>query len=135
MQWIRLEEKYLSKILNDSSLASGYNFNYKIHYNLLLDIPLSTRPKNKFSFILNDEVHINFGKQIVYNYFDQNRFFTGFKVNITKSNNFQLGYMYQFSNYLRETNTEITMLQGHFIFKTLITGEKKLFSYCSTPLY
>jgi hypothetical protein len=74
MQWIRLEEKYRQKILNDSTLAGGYNFNYKLRYNLWYEIPFSQQPANKSSFVLNDEVHINFGKQIVYNYFDQNRF-------------------------------------------------------------
>jgi hypothetical protein len=95
-QAIRLEEKYRHKILNDSTLAQGYNFNYKIRYNLHWEIPFTRQPANKFSFILNDEIHINFGKQVVYNYFDQNRFFAGFKVNINKHDNLQFGYMNQF---------------------------------------
>ena len=45
------------------------------------------------SFIANDELHINFGKEIVNNYFDQNRFFLGFKYQFTGSSNVQLGYM------------------------------------------
>jgi hypothetical protein len=96
MQWIRLEEKYRRKILNDSTLASGYNFNYKLRYNLFYEIPFSQKPENRLSFVVNDEVHINFGKQIVYNYFDQNRFFLGFKFNTNKHDNVQLGYMNQF---------------------------------------
>ena len=96
MQWIRLEEKYRHNILNDSTLASGYGFNYKLRYNLWYEIPFSHDPANKFSFVLNDEVHINFGKQVVYNYFDQNRFFAGFKFNTNKHDNVQLGYMNQF---------------------------------------
>jgi hypothetical protein len=93
MQWIRLEEKYRHKILNDSALAGGYNFNYKIRYNLFWEIPFSQKTTNKFSFVINDEVHINFGKHIIYNYFDQNRFFAGLKVNIKKHDNLQFGYM------------------------------------------
>lgn len=93
MQWIRLEERYRHKILNDSALADGYNFNYKIRYNLFWEIPFSSKLTNKLSFVINDEVHINFGKQIIYNYFDQNRFFAGFKVNIKKHDNLQFGYM------------------------------------------
>ncbi|WP_018617199.1 DUF2490 domain-containing protein [Segetibacter koreensis] len=96
MQWIRLEEKYRHKILNDSTLANGYNFNYKFRYNLFWDVPLRQSPNNKVSFIVNDEVHINFGKQIIYNYFDQNRFFIGFKFDFNKHENLQLGYMNQF---------------------------------------
>ena len=95
MQWFRLEEKFKRKILNDSTLASGYTFNYKVRYNFVLQAPLSRKgiqPKT-LSFVFNDEVHINFGKQIVYNYFDQNRFFLGFSYQTNKTDNLQFGYM------------------------------------------
>lgn len=93
MQWFRLEEKYRQKILNDSTIADGYNFNFKLRYNFFWDIPFSQKPGYKFSFVVNDEVHVNFGKEIVYNTFDQNRFFLGFKYNTSKTDNVQLGYM------------------------------------------
>ena len=95
MQWIRLEEKFRHKILNDSTLADGYSFNYKLRYNLWYEIPLSKKGivPGSLSFIVNDEVHINFGKQIINNYFDQNRFFIGFKYQINAHDNLQAGYM------------------------------------------
>lgn len=95
MQWIRLEEKFRRKILNDSTLGSGYTFNYKVRYNLWYEIPFSkkgVRP-HALSFIANDEIHINFGKQIIYNYFDQNRFFAGIKYQASAQTNIQAGYM------------------------------------------
>ena len=49
-----------------------------------------------FSFIVNDEVHINAGKEITYNYFDQNRFFTGFAYHLNAHDNIQVGYMNMF---------------------------------------
>ena len=49
--------------------------------------------KNTFSFILNDEIHVNFGEHIVYNYFDQNRFFIGFAYHTNATDNIQFGYM------------------------------------------
>ena len=67
MQWFRLEERYRRKILNDSTLAGGRSFNWKLRYNIWYEIPLSQKgivPK-AWSFIVNDELHINFGKQIV----------------------------------------------------------------------
>lgn len=95
MQWIRLEERYRRKVLNDSTLASGYNFNFRVRYNIWYEVPLSSKPvaPKSFSFIANDEVHINFGKEIVNNYFDQNRFFLGFKYQVNTTGNVQFGYM------------------------------------------
>jgi hypothetical protein len=95
MQWLRLEERYRHKILNDDALADGYNFNFRLRYNWWYEIPLSKKeiaPKS-FSFIVNDEVHVNFGKQIVNNYFDQNRFFLGLKYQTGLHSNLQFGYM------------------------------------------
>lgn len=95
MQFFRLEERFRRKILNENELAEGYNFNFRIRYNIFFAVPLS---KNKFqpkslAFVVNDEVHINFGKQVVYNYFDQNRFFLGFAYQVNKTDNIQFGYM------------------------------------------
>ena len=95
MQWFRLEERFRRAILNDSTLAEGYNFNWRLRYNIWYDIPLSRKGivPHSVSFVVNDELHINFGKQVVYNYFDQNRFFVGFKYQGNEQTNVQLGYM------------------------------------------
>lgn len=95
MQWFRLEERWRRKILNDEQLADGYNFNFRIRYNFFSQFPLSKKrfQPNTFSFVVNDEVHVNFGKQIINNYFDQNRFFLGFNYHVNKHDNLQLGYM------------------------------------------
>jgi hypothetical protein len=95
MQWIRLEEKFKRKIVNDSTLGDGYSFNYKLRYNLWFEIPLSKKGivPHAFSLIANDELHINFGKQIVNNYFDQNRFSIGLKYQTNTHDNLQAGYM------------------------------------------
>ena len=95
MQWFRLEERWRRKVLNDDELADGYNFNFRLRYNILSQFPLS---KKKFqpgtlSLVLSNEVFVNFGKQIVYNYFDQNRFFAGFHLHVNKHDNLQFGYM------------------------------------------
>ena len=95
MQWFRLEERFRRKILNDDELAEGYSFNFRLRYNFFSMFPLSKKsfqPKT-LSFVVNDEVHVNFGKQIVYNYFDQNRFFAGFAYHVNKHDNLQFGYM------------------------------------------
>jgi hypothetical protein len=98
-QYIRLEERYRRKVKDNDELAPGHNFNYRLRYNFLAMWPLS---KNAFapgslSFVLNDEVHVNFGKQIVYNYFDQNRLFVGLAYHVNAHDNVQLGYLNVFS--------------------------------------
>ena len=94
-QYLRLEERFRRKILNDSTLASGYNFNYRLRYNFSFQAPLSKNgfEAHSFAFIVNDEVHVNFGKQVVYNYFDQNRFFIGFGYQANKTGQVQFGYL------------------------------------------
>jgi hypothetical protein len=94
LQWLRFEQRFNRKVANDE-LQEGYNFNYRLRYMFTMLIPLKgdfIEPKTPF-FILNDEIHINAGKQITYNYFDQNRFFLGFGYQFTKHLNAQLGYM------------------------------------------
>ena len=40
MQWIRLEERFRHKIANNDNLADGYNYNWKVRYNLFFNVPL-----------------------------------------------------------------------------------------------
>jgi hypothetical protein len=58
-------------------------------------VPLTSKCFNPggLAFVLNDELHINFGKEITYNYFDQNRFFVGLSYQTGKMSNIQFGYM------------------------------------------
>jgi hypothetical protein len=92
---IRLEERFRRKIANDEALAEGYLFNYRLRYNFLVSVPLSKRAfePGSLAFVFNDEVHVNFGKEVVYNYFDQNRLFLGFSYQTNKTDNLQFGYM------------------------------------------
>jgi len=94
VQWFRLEERFRHKISN-GELVDGYNFNYRARYNFLLIAALSKTAfaPNTISFVLNNELFINFGNQIVNNYFDQNRFFIGFSYHTNKHDNLQFGYL------------------------------------------
>jgi hypothetical protein len=89
-QWIRLEQRYRK------SGDAAYEFNsHRIRYSIAFTIPLTRKevaPKTPFIFT-NNEVFINFGKNIVNNYFDQNRFFVGVGYQFTAHMNAQLGYM------------------------------------------
>jgi len=98
VQNLRFEQRFRRKISNEYSLAEGYNFNYRFRYNFMMQVPLG---KKKFepgalSLMMNDEIHVNMGKEIIYNYFDQNRFFAGFNWQMNKTNHLQFGYTYVF---------------------------------------
>lgn len=95
MQWIRLDERFRPKINADGLLAGGYDFNWRARYNYALFIPLTGKglAPGSFQFLLNDEIMFNFGKKIVFNYFDQNRLFAGLVYQFTRESHVQLGYM------------------------------------------
>jgi Protein of unknown function (DUF2490) len=95
MQYLRFEQRFRRKIGGDGRLAEGYDFTPRVRYNFLLTIPLrkNAGEKGNLSLLLNEEIHVNFGKKIVYNVFDQNRFFAGFGYQFSKQTNLQFGYM------------------------------------------
>ena len=97
-QAIRIEERFKHKIGNNELLAEGYDYFWKVRYSFLVNLPLNKKAfrANTFSLVASDEVHLNFGKEIVYNYFDQNRFFIGIGYYTGAANIIQFGYMNQF---------------------------------------
>ena len=95
MQWFRLEERWRRTITSTGEPGDGYGFNFRLRYNILSQFPLSKKrfQPGTFSFVLSNETMVNFGKQIINNYFDQNRFFAGFHFHVNKHDNLQFGYM------------------------------------------
>jgi hypothetical protein len=107
MQYLRLEERFREEV-SDGELTGDYTFNYRVRYNFAMSIPLKGKemaPKVPFIFV-NNELHINFGEEIVYNYFDQNRLFAGIGYQFTNPLNAQVGYMYLFQQ-LASGNTYV----------------------------
>ncbi|GGF11231.1 DUF2490 domain-containing protein [Hymenobacter cavernae] len=98
MQWVRLEERFRRNIRNNEELAPGYNFNYRTRFNMALFLPLTHRnfDPGSWQLLLNDEVMVNLGKEVRYNYFDQNRLFAGVAYQISKQAQLQAGYMHLF---------------------------------------
>ena len=101
LQWIRLEERFKQTVSNNAPTAN-YDLTYRLRYQFLSQIPLTTHPyqKGSLSLVLSDEIYINYGKSIVYNTFDQNRISAGFFYYLNKDNIFQFGYtnVYQHLN-------------------------------------
>lgn len=95
-QVFRLEERFRRRRMSDSALGEGYNFNYRFRYNMVYEMPLGKKRPSRFSFVVNNELFLNFGRQIVYNYFDQNNFGLVLKYQINHNDNIQFNYMYVF---------------------------------------
>ncbi len=94
-QRFRLEERFRQKILNDTIAGDGYNFNFRARYNIGYEIALGKKglvPKS-YSLVLNEDINVNIGKEIVYNFFDQNRIYIGIKYQFDQRNNVTVGYM------------------------------------------
>ena len=91
LQRVRNEQRWQQIMINDK--PSGRNkFTDRVRFLLSLSMPVFNN--NKYpSLVLADELCIQFGKEIVYNTFDQNRLFIGLKQNIAKDAWFDIGYM------------------------------------------
>ncbi len=97
VQYFRVEERYVRRV-SGSELNDDYRFTWRFRYNVGATIPLKGEAGvagTPFLF-LNDELHVSAGKNVVNNYFDQNRLFAGVGYQFTKDLNAQLGYLYVF---------------------------------------
>ncbi len=127
MQWFRLEERYVKRVLNDSTLSPAYNFSYRMRYNFLMNVPLRIHHKpSPFSYVINNEVFVNFGKNIVNNYFDQNRFFTGFSYKLNSHDNLQFGYMNLFQETAAGNKYKMIHAARIFYFNNIDLRKKKV---------
>ena len=88
---LRNEQRWQEKIVNDK-FTNQYKFTDRVRYLLSMTIPVFKNPHYP-SLVLSDELAIQFGKEVVYNTFDQNRLFIGIKQPVCKALSFDLGYM------------------------------------------
>lgn len=94
-QALRLEQRFRRNILNDNTLGEGYQSNWRLRFNAALFLPLTKQKfaKGGLQFVLNDEIFVNLGEKIVYNVFDQNRFFAGLSYQVSAQAQLQVGYL------------------------------------------
>ena len=91
MQRLRNEQRWQDKIVNDERTGDK-KFTDRIRYLLSFTIPVFKNPYYPAA-VISDELCIQFGKEVVFNTFDQNRLFFGIKQKISKPLSFDLGYM------------------------------------------
>lgn len=106
LQRLRNEQRWQDKIANDERTGDT-RFTNRIRYLLSVNIPVFKK-KSMPSLVIADEILIHFGKEVVYNTFDQNRIFIGVKQIINPKLSFDFGYMnvYQqkYSGYQYDSN-------------------------------
>jgi Protein of unknown function (DUF2490) len=95
---VRFEQRWRKKILPPDRYSDEYNFNYRLRFGINLQYPLSPKKleKGDLSLMAGNEVMLNLGKQIVYNFLDQNRIWAGFRYYFNTNNNLTVLYMNSF---------------------------------------
>lgn len=87
----RNEQRWQQIIVNDA-WTGDKRFTNRTRYLISFDIPIFKK-KTLPRLAISDEILIQFGKEVVYNTFDQNRFFIGIRQSISPKLNFDFGYM------------------------------------------
>lgn len=90
----RLEERFIHKAdSREEILLPGYHFSFRARYQFQVQFPLlKITEEKKLNFRISEEVMLNFGKNIVYNTFDQSRFSAAFLYSISKALEVEAGY-------------------------------------------
>lgn len=129
-QRIRYDARFRQRI-NDGELADGYTFNHRLR--LLLSIRknignCSARGVQPYLAVSNETL-LNFGKEITYNTFDQNRASLSFGIQ-KKQIQYQLGFMNRFvqtgpARYSSNQTVVIWVIQK-FDLTRLLAGHKQV---------
>ncbi len=96
----RLEQRWMESVVantDGSPRHDSWIYRNRVRYMFRVNIPLNKAAMEKGAIFLSlyDEVFVNFGKNVNYNIFDQNRFYTALGYQFLKNANIQLGYMNQ----------------------------------------
>ena len=91
LQRLRNEQRWQQKMVNDQ-YSGKLRFTDRVRYLLSFTIPVFKNKKLP-ALALADELCLQSGKEIVYNTFDQNRFFIGIREQLRPDLSFDIGYM------------------------------------------
>lgn len=90
----RLDERFIRKN-NGAALVEGSDFNFRFRYRPQLVINLSKlESKMPTNLKIADELMVNFGGEILYNHFDQNRVYLGLEKVLSKNFSVEMGYLH-----------------------------------------
>ncbi len=89
-------EQRLNEIVKNNESTNEYQFNFRFRYRIDLRYPILKQNEtgNNMYVLVGNEIMINAGNIITYNYFDQNRIYIGCNYEINKKLSLQLQYMH-----------------------------------------
>lgn len=128
VQRIRNEQRW-HEVLGTDGVYLRTRFSNRVRFLSSFNIRIFSNEKLP-SLVISDEVHIHFGKEIVYNTFDQNRIFAGIKVPIKKQVRFDLGYMMVYQqHYTGDTYDMNHTLRWFFYYSPDLRSKKNRLHY------
>lgn len=101
----RLEQRMIGN--SNTTAASNARFENRFRYQAKATMPLNPSSKHPFFLSVYDEVFINWGKDVGYNIFDQNRLYGALGFTISSTAKIELGFLYQ-TVQLRGLDTALT---------------------------
>jgi len=96
---------------NGLELTDGYNNNFRFRYRIGIDVSLFKSEKHPVKLKIQDEIHINAGKNILYNRFDQNRIYAGLNYELNKNLSIETGYL----NWYQQTASGVDFYNRNII--------------------
>lgn len=88
----RLEQRHIGNAATGE--MKGGRYENRVRYMAKLVVPI-TKGKNPIFVSAYDEIFVNFGKEVAYNIFDQNRAYAAVGFTISPTVKLELGYLYQ----------------------------------------
>ncbi len=117
VQRLRNEQRWVQIITNDTKTGKN-KFTNRVRYLLSATYPLFKNTKLP-QLTITDECMLQFGSAVVYNTFDQNRFFAGIKQKISNTLSFDAGYMRIFQQKNNGSSYSLSNCYRLFFYYTL----------------
>lgn len=108
---LRIEQRF-NEVVKNNEPTNDYQFNFRFRYRFDLKVPIVKEKEegNNWYALIGNEIMINAGSIITYNYFDQYRLYAGVNYEVNKKISLQLQYMHiwqQASNGLSLYSNEV----------------------------
>lgn len=127
----RLEQRFIGSAATGK--MNGGRYENRIRYLLKVTHPLTDSWKRNLFLSAYDELFVNFGKEVGYNLFDQNRAYVALGADIRPRLKVELGYLYQLVQ-LRNLDTTLSprnriennhTLQAGFFYSSRSFGQRR----------